>query len=45
MISPWGMRGKGIGFADRPVVPAVPRPREPLNSLATKAAVGLKTAR
>jgi hypothetical protein len=21
MISPWGMRGKGIGFADRPVVP------------------------
>jgi hypothetical protein len=29
MISPWGTRGKGIGLADRPVVPAVPRPREP----------------
>jgi hypothetical protein len=25
MISPLGMRGKAIGFADRPVVPAVPR--------------------
>jgi hypothetical protein len=29
MISPWEMRGKGIGFADRPVVPAVRCPREP----------------
>jgi hypothetical protein len=36
MISPRGMRGKGIGCADRPVVPAVPRPRRPLDSLATE---------
>jgi hypothetical protein len=39
-----GLRGKGIGFAGRPVVPAVPRPRGPLDRLATSAAVGLKTA-
>ena len=38
MIPPWGRRGKGIGFADRPVVPAVPRPREPIDRLATEAA-------
>jgi hypothetical protein len=25
MISPWGMRGKGVAYADRPVVRAVPR--------------------
>jgi hypothetical protein len=30
MISPCGMRGKSIGFADRPVVPAVPRRRGPV---------------
>jgi hypothetical protein len=30
----------GIGFADRPVVPAVPHPREPMDRLA---AVGFKT--
>ena len=45
MISPEGMRGKGIGSADRPVVPAVPRPREPLGSLATSTALRFKTAR
>jgi hypothetical protein len=28
MISPWGTRGKGIGLADRPVVPAVRRPSD-----------------
>jgi hypothetical protein len=38
MISPPGMRGKGIGSPDRPAVPVVPRPREPLDRLATKAA-------
>jgi hypothetical protein len=27
MISPWGRRGKAIGCAVRPVVPAVPRAR------------------
>jgi hypothetical protein len=43
MISPWGMRGKSIGPADRPVVRAVPPPREPLDSLATKVAVRFKT--
>jgi hypothetical protein len=37
-ISRWGPRGKGIGFADRPVAPQVPRSRGPLDSLATKAA-------
>jgi hypothetical protein len=29
MISPYGRYGKGIGFADRPVEPAVARPCEP----------------
>ena len=38
MISPPGMRGKGIGSPDRPVVPVVPRPRYPLDSLATSVA-------
>jgi hypothetical protein len=38
MISPWGMRGKGIGSADRPVVPTVPRPREPMDRLRFKTA-------
>jgi hypothetical protein len=41
MISPSGMREKGIGFADRPVVS---RPREPLDRLATSVALRLKTA-
>jgi hypothetical protein len=45
MISPLGMRGKGIGFAYRPVLAAMPRPHEPLDRLATQAAVRLKTAR
>jgi hypothetical protein len=44
MISPYWRRGKGIGFADRPVVSAVPRPREPMDRLATSAAVRFKTA-
>jgi hypothetical protein len=44
MLSRWELRGKGIGLADRPVVAAVPRPRYPLDRLATKAAVGLRTA-
>jgi hypothetical protein len=30
MVSPWAMRGKGVGRADRPVVP---RPRYPLDKL------------
>jgi hypothetical protein len=45
MVSPQGLRGKVIGSADRPVVPVVPRPREPLDRLATSAAVRLNTAR
>jgi hypothetical protein len=45
MISLLGMRGKGIGFADRPVLPAVPHYRGPLDSLAIKAALRFKTAR
>jgi hypothetical protein len=45
MISPWGLRGKGIGLADRPVVPAVPRAlASPLDSLATLAAVRFRMA-
>jgi hypothetical protein len=45
MISPWGRRGKGIGFADRSVAPALPRPTsDPLDSLATSATVRFKTA-
>jgi hypothetical protein len=44
MISPWGRRGKGIAFAHRPVVPAGPRPRYPLDPLATSAAVRFKRA-
>jgi hypothetical protein len=34
MISLYGMRGKSIGFADRFVVPAVPRPPGPWERLA-----------
>jgi hypothetical protein len=45
MISPLGMRGKGIGFADLSVVPAVPRPHEPLDRLATSATLQFKTTR
>jgi hypothetical protein len=40
MISPWGMRGKGIEFADRPVVPAVPCPREPMDGGPYAAGIG-----
>jgi hypothetical protein len=35
MISPLAKPAKAIGFADRPVVPAVPRTRRPLDRLAT----------
>jgi hypothetical protein len=38
MISPCGMRGKGTGFVDRPVLAAVPRPRKPVDRLRFKAA-------
>jgi hypothetical protein len=44
MISLWGMLGKGIGFADRPLVRAVPRPREPMDRLASYAAVRFRAA-
>jgi hypothetical protein len=45
MISPQGRRGKGIGLADRPVVPAVPCRREPMDRQAGDlAAVRFKTA-
>jgi hypothetical protein len=43
MISPWGMRGKGIGFADRPVVP-VPRPCEPMDRLPRYATLRFRKA-
>jgi hypothetical protein len=35
MISPLAKPGKAIGFADRPLVPAVPRTRGPLDRPAT----------
>ena len=39
MISRWRMPGKGIAFADLPVVPAVPCPREPMDWLSRRSAV------
>jgi hypothetical protein len=36
MISPWGMRGKGMGFADRPAVPTVLRARGPWTDCAAQ---------
>jgi hypothetical protein len=39
MISPWGMRGKGIGSAERPLVPAAPRPREPMDQVVDRLVV------
>jgi hypothetical protein len=44
MISPWGCVGRALGFANLSVVPAVPRYREPMDTLATEAAVRFKTA-
>jgi hypothetical protein len=36
-ISPWGMRGKGIGFAERPVVAAMPRHVSPRTGCGSRA--------
>jgi hypothetical protein len=38
------MREKGVAFANRPVVAALPRAREPIDGLASYAAAQFKTA-
>lgn len=44
MIAPLGKPGEGIGFADQPVVLAVPRPREPADRASSYAVVRFEKA-